>query len=216
MFGDKGRTRRQWLPLLALAACAWVALACGAALSQGLPDTPPAPAAASVPGTPGHLDDGEFAFDYPADWAVIAGSDHGAEGVAYVIAVLGEGSWQESCRHGSSATMTWMQCGTDAVSVPPGGFVVKIFRWYGGPYVPCRGDTRANATAGPNAVRQRVDGDLHSWEIRFPGNEFGQPNNVFVEVRTADSRRVQEAFALVGSFRFLRAGSGGECATAGG
>ena len=174
----------------------------GSVGSQGSP-SPAETAGATLPGTPGHYIDGGLSFDYPPEWPVISGTDNGAEGVMYVVAVVGNGSWSENCQSGSQGSSSWwMNCGADIVTVPSGGIVVKVYRWGGGPAVPCRGDTQANATFGPNAVRQTVNGDVTSWEIRAPGNEFGQPNNIFVEAHTSDAKQLARAQALVTSFRF--------------
>lgn len=164
--------------------------------------SPAQTAGATLPGTPGHYSDGGLSFDYPPEWPVISGTDNGAEGVMYVLAVVGNGSWSENCPSGSQGSSSWMNCGADIVTVPSGGIVVKVYRWWGGPAVPCQGDTQANATFGPNAVRQTVNGDVTSWEIRAPGNEFGQPNNIFVEAHTSDAKQLARAQALVTSFRF--------------
>jgi len=174
---------------------------------------PPSPGP-SLPGTPGHFDDGQESFDYPTDWSVLAGSDHGATGVMDVLAVLGNGSWHESCQRGAEGTSSWMNCSTDAVDVPSGGVVVKIYLWYGGPYVPCRGDTQANATFGNLAVRKTVDATVTTWEIRVPGNEFGQNGNIFVEVDTSSPSQLARAEALVASFRWAPGESNvGGCAS---
>ena len=98
--------------------------------------------------------------------------------------------------------MSWMNCDADIVEVPPGGVVVKVYRWYGGPFVPCRGDTQANATLGQYAVRKTVEGNVTSWEIRPPGNEFGQPNNIFVEAHTSDPNQLARAEGVVRSLHF--------------
>lgn len=215
---DKGgevSARRPLWPVWITAAVVVVAIAVVAVailprLSPASPTSAPT-AAPSLPGAPGHFADGQFAFDYPTDWGVISGNDHGATGVLDVIAVLGNGTWQESCRHGADGTMSWMSCGTDAVGVPPGGIVVRIYLWYGGPVVPCRGDTQANATLGTTAVRETVDRSTTSWEIRAPGNEFGQPNNVFVEAHTSDSTELARAEDLVTGFRWLDSSYNGGC-----
>jgi hypothetical protein len=202
------RTRRfgTHLPLGLVAALAIVVIAASALVAwprqtPGGPTASPS-AVATLPGTPGHYIDAGLSFDYPPDWPVISGTDNGAEGVMYVLAVVGNGSWSESCQSGSQGSSSWMNCGADIVTVPSGGIVVKVYRWYGGPAVPCRGDTQANATFGPNAVRETVNGDVTSWEIRAPGNEFGQPNNIFVEAHTSDAKQLARAQALVTSFRF--------------
>jgi hypothetical protein len=213
--GDEVPARQRLLPVWIAAAVLVVAITVVAVailprIGAASPTTAPTPAP-SLPGAPGHFADGQFAFDYPTDWGVISGNDHGATGVLDVIAVLGNGTWQESCRHGADGTMSWMSCGTDAVGVPPGGIVVRIYLWYGGPAVPCRGDTQANATLGTTAVRATVDRSTTSWEIRAPGNEFGQPNNVFVEAHTSDPTELARAEDLATSFRWLDSSYSGGC-----
>jgi len=107
-----------------------------------------------------------------------------------------------------------MQCTNETVTVPSGGVVVKVYLWYGAPAVACRGDTEANATFGLNAVRQTAKGDAISWEIRAPGNEFGQTNNIFVEAHTSDAKQLARAQATVTSFLFEPAHDGyPACAT---
>ena len=212
----RGAIVRRWLPI-GMAAALLLVLAAGMALvlwptvSPGVGVASPS-AWASIPGTPGHFDNGAVSFDYPTDWRVIAGDDHGATGVLDVFAVLGTGSWQENCQHGSEGTMSWMNCGADVVDVPPGGVVVKVYRWWGGPAPVCRGDTQANATFGTLAVRKIVDGTTTSYEIRLPGNEFGQQsNNVFVEVHTSNPAELARAEALVASFRWIDTSVAGAC-----
>jgi hypothetical protein len=163
----------------------------------------------SLPGTPGHFDDGQESFDYPTDWPTIA-AGFSSGGVEYVLAVLGDGTWREGCVYGENS----ISCGADTFDVPPGGILVKVYRWYGGPMVPCRGDTQANATFGDLAVRKTVDGTATTWEIRVPGNEFGQPNNIFVEVHTSDPSQLARAEALVASFRWLDSSGSVNCSPA--
>ena len=67
--------------------------------------------ASTLPGTPGHFDNGALSFDYPTDWAVIAGTDNGAEGVMDVLAVLGTGSWSENCQFAGDSEHSSMNCG---------------------------------------------------------------------------------------------------------
>ena len=90
-------------------------------------------------------------------------------------------------------------------------FCDSTYIWYGGPAVPCRGDTQANATLGTTAVRETVDRTTTSWEIRAPGNEFGQPNDVFVEAHTSDPTELARAMDLVKSFRWLDPSYNGGC-----
>ncbi len=107
-----------------------VAVVAGCAGQATSPSGPPP----SLPGTAGHFDNGEFSFDYPADWPVIA-ADRESGGVEYVFAVIGDGTWQDGCLQ----TGNTLSCGADKLDVPAGGIVVKIYRWWGGPMVPCRG-----------------------------------------------------------------------------
>jgi hypothetical protein len=64
------------------------------------------------------------------------------------------------------------------------------------------GSTVANATLGQYAVRKTVEGNVTSWEMRPPGNEFGQPNNIFVEAHMSDPNQLARAEGLVRSVRF--------------
>ena len=173
------------------------------------PSAGPPSAGPSLPGTPGHFDNSEFAFDYPTDWPTIAGG-FSSDGVEYVLAVLGDGKWREGCVYGENS----VSCGLDVFDVPPGGILVKVYRWWGGPAVPCRGDTQANATMGDLAVRKTVDGSVTKWEIRVPGNEFGQPNNIFVEVHTSNPSQLARAEDLVASFRWLDSSGSFNCSPA--
>lgn len=157
---------------------------------------------ATLPGTPGHFDDGQVSFDYPTDWQVLGGGQTDSSHVEYVFAVLGNGTWRENCQSGTDGSMSWMNCGADNVEVPPGGIVVKVYRWWGGPAPQCRGDTQANATLGQYAVRKTVAGNVTTWEIRPPGNEFQQPNNIFVEAHTSDPNQLANAEGVVRSLHF--------------
>jgi hypothetical protein len=197
----KSVARAMGWPLLPVLSA--VVMACAGSGVTNLPSP-----AATFPGTPGHFDDGQESFDYPADWPVIAhGQDSG--GVMYVLAVLGQGSWHDGCVR----TENGMSCGADTFDVAPGGVVVKVYRWWGGPAVACRGDSQANATLGVNPVRVRREGNMTSWELRPPGNEFGQSNNIFVEVHTSTPSRLAQAEGLVASFRFTPGGYAGNCDT---
>jgi hypothetical protein len=65
----------------------------GAALfAWGCGVTPSPTPVPSIPGTVGHFDDGQEAFDYPLDWNVLAGGQPSAGGIEYIIAVLGDGT----------------------------------------------------------------------------------------------------------------------------
>lgn len=189
----------------------------GCAGGVGSASGAPAPAslgpAASLPGTLGHFDDGDVSFDYPTDWHVIAGVHTPAIPVIYVLAVLGDGTWIENCT--TSADGMQRECGPDIVSFPPGGIVVKVYRYWGGAAPVCRGDFQANATVGSMAVRKTVTGSTTSWELRPPGNEFQQPNNIFIEAHTDDPGQLARAEAIVASFRFEGSDYAGFCPTPG-
>lgn len=185
--------------------------------SSSAPATPaPASPAATMPGTPGHYDNGEFSFDYPADWPIV---DVGpprpyADTTKLIYGVLGTGTWDSGCTGGegmpslgpgeyaASPVVGWMSCTGEKFDVAPGGILVEIYRWYGGPVVFCNGDQQANATFGELAVRETDNGSVVSWEIRDPGNEFGKPNNIFIQVHTSDPGHLAQAKAMIGSFRW--------------
>jgi hypothetical protein len=178
-------------------AVALMAGACGAGSPASTGPSGPTGPSPSLPGTPGHFDNGEFSFDYPTDWPIIA-SGFSSDKVEYVFMVVGDGTWKDGCVYTSNSSA----CGPDTFDVPPGRIVVKIYRWWGGPVVMCQGDTQANATFGTLAVRVRVKGAWATWEIRVPGNEFGQNNNIFIEAHTADAVAMARAVALISSFRW--------------
>jgi hypothetical protein len=158
----------------------------------------PSGAAPHLPGTPGHYDDGEVAFDYPAGWPVDAGSYENG-GVMKVLAVFGDGTWRAGCLPVSTGELP--NCGPDGFQVTGAQMIVRVYRWWGAPAVPCRGDVQANATFGSNAVRTVSQGSTSSWEIRLPGNEFGQPNNIFVEAHTTSAAQFAAVESLVASVR---------------
>ncbi len=192
-----------------IAAC--VATGCGGPAPTATAPAPSASTAAAataaptLPGTPGHFDNGEFSFDYPADWPVrSAGYDFQVE---YVLAVLGDATWTgEGCRKGAAGSCS------DSIVAAPGQVLVKVYRWWGGPFVPCSGENKANETFGSLAVR-RLPGPPITWEIRIPGNEFGQNNNIFVSVTTDDPAQLARAEALTASFRWLNPSIAGTCDT---
>jgi len=162
-----------------------------------MPVPTPVPA---LPGTPGHYDDGEMSFDYPTDWPALAARVPESCGVIYVLVVLGTGSWSPGADQPESNGA--ILCGIDSVTVPAGGVVVRVYWRGGGPAPVCEGNTQANATVGPNAVRKSVDGSVTSWEIRLPGGEFGMPNDPVFEAHTSDPVLLAKAEAMVASFRW--------------
>jgi hypothetical protein len=193
---------------------------CTASLTSTTPSSQASSAqsspAPSLPGTPGHYDNGEFSFDYPAQWPVVDVGDPTpyADTTRYIYAVLGMGTWDSGCSGGEglpslgpgdsvlTPVVGWMVCAGERLRVAAGGILVEVYRWYGGPLPECNGDQQANAPFGDLAVRQTDHPTYTSWEIRHPGNEFAKPNNIFVEVRTSDPRHLAQAKAVVASFRW--------------
>jgi hypothetical protein len=168
----------------------------------------PAP---SLPGTPGHFDNGDFSFDYPASWRALSGPYD--EGFANEVdVVLGTGVWRTGCTqttypdgHGGGS------CTGDAFDVSGGRVVVKVWRRVGGPADECRADVSANATLGPNAVLRTGSDSAPVWEIREPGGQFGWGYNVFIEAHTDGASGVAAAEAVVASFRWAAGRTNGGC-----
>lgn len=181
-----------------LAALALV-LTLAATSCDGAAPTPPPP---TLPGTAGHFDNGTIAFDYPTDWPILRSGMSSANGVFYILAVLGTGTWHENCVKQETGSSWSLACSGDVVEVPPGGVVVKVYWRGGGPAPMCNGQTRANATVGPNAVLQTIDGSVTTWELRTPDGEFGWPNNPTFEAHTSDPAQLAKAEAMVASFRW--------------
>jgi hypothetical protein len=154
----------------------------------------------SLPGTPGHYDNGEMSFDYPADWPVLAAQVPESCGVIYVLMVLGTGSWSQGTSQPESNGA--VRCDIDSVFVPADAVVVRVYWRAGGPAPMCWGNTQANATVGPNAVQKTVDGSVTSWEIRLPGGEFTMPDNPIFKVYTSDPAQLAKAEAMVASFHW--------------
>ena len=165
----------------------------------------------SIPGTPGHFDNGDFSFDYPSTWRVLSGV-YDETIVNEVDAVLGTGGWRSGCfqtmypdGHGSES------CTGDSYDVSGGRIVVKIWRQVGGPVNLCGPAASANATFGPNAVLKTASTSETTWEIREPGGQFGWGYNVFVEAHTSDAAGLAAAEALVASFRWAPGRTNGGC-----
>jgi hypothetical protein len=158
--------------------------------------------ASALPGTPGHFLNDTFSFDYPVTWRTISGGFF-----AYplqVDGVIGTGDWRNGCWKSASG----VGCGPDTVDVSGGRIVIRIWRRVAGPVQICTGNTKSNATFGPNAVLETQQDGLESWEIRRSDQEFGWAYNVMVDVYADGPARLAEAQALVASFRWADAGSG--------
>jgi hypothetical protein len=163
--------------------------------------------ASTLPGTPGHFDNGQFSFDYPANWRTISGQQN--EGYALSLyAVLGTGDWKNGCYFTSGGG----GCTGDTVDVSGGRIVVKLFERVGGPVNECGAGIAANATLGPNAVSKLTDGSATTWEIRQPGADFRWVDNVFVQVWASGPQQVAQAEALVAGFHWTDSASrAGNC-----
>jgi hypothetical protein len=165
----------------------------------------------SLPGTPGHFDNGDFSFDYPAGWQTLAGTY--LEGMANEVdAVLGTGGWQTGCR--------WTEypdgrgggsCTGDAFEVSGGRVVVKVWRRVGGPADLCGAGAGANATLGPNPVLQTGSDSAAVWEIREPGGQFGWAYNVFIEAHFDSATGLAVGEKVVASFRWSASRTHGGC-----
>jgi len=209
MFGREAFLRRAGLVAFAVL-MTLTGARCGSA-SPTAPIIGPGVRLSSLPGTPGHFDNGEFSFDYPADWPVLAEGVSSPNRVEFIVAVLGTGTWSENCQSGTDSQGDWMTCGPDNFDVPPGGVVVKLSWQSGGPAPWCASPApTANSSAGPNAVIESVNGDVTTWEFAQPGTQFFWPNNPIFEVHTADAAQLAKAEAMVASFRWEKtAGSWG-------
>jgi hypothetical protein len=187
---------------VAVAALLVLAAACAGG-SASVSASPTAQSAPSLPGAPGHFDNGDFTFDYPASWRTLSGL-YDETIVNEVDAVLGTGDWRTGCfeteypdGHGS------ISCTGDTFVVTGGRVVVKVWRRVGGPVDTCGGDVGANATLGENAVLRTGSDSDSVWEIRNPGQHFGWANNVIVEAHTSSAAGLAQAEALVASLRWI-------------
>lgn len=171
---------------------------------------PAASASASPTSWPGHFDNGTFSFDYPTSWRTISGLYYETM-MNKVDVVLGTGDWQTGCHSWSSGDYGGEDCVGDLVDVSGGRILVKVYQRDGGPMDLCHGDTIANETLGPNAVQKTGDGSVITWEIRLPGDEFGQEGNVFIEGHTDNAAGIASAEALVASFRWAPSVPEGGC-----
>jgi hypothetical protein len=200
------------LPRRAIVAVVMAALIAGACTTAS-PGTSSAPAqpAASLPGRPGHFDNGDFSFDYPATWRPLAGIYY--EGMANEVdVVLGTGVWRTGCTQTEYPDgQGGGSCTGDALDVSGGRIVVKVWRRVGGPMDACRADVTANATLGPNAVLRTGSDSAPVWEIREPGGQFGWGYNVFIEAHTDGASGVAAAEAVVASFRWAAGRTNGSC-----
>jgi hypothetical protein len=187
------------LCLLAVAACGF-----GGSIDPGNP-------LPTLPGTPGHFDNGDFSFEYPAGWDILAGQY--PEGMAVQVdAVLGTGSWQTGCRTTAYPSGGGGgSCTGDAFDVSGGRVVVKVWRRVGGPVDICGAAASANATIGTNAVMRSGPDSAAVWEIREPGGQFGWGDNVFIEGHPDGAAGLTAAERIVASFRWSASRTNGGC-----
>jgi hypothetical protein len=165
--------------------------------SSDLTAPPPTPVP-SLPGTPGHFDNGEFAFDYPTDWRVLRSPDP-----FDVVAVLGIGSWRQDCRTETTSLLMSTVCGPYIFDVSDGGIVVIVSRRAGAPGPWCQSpEPTANASAGGNLVLETVDGRMTRWEVARPGKPFSWPENLPFEAHTSSALQLARATAMVASVRW--------------
>jgi hypothetical protein len=143
------------------------------------------------------FDNGDFAYEFPSSWNTLSSGFQ--FGSVRVYSVLGTGEWHTGCFISSAGA----GCNPDKVDVSEGRVVVTIYSRVDGPGQSCGIGEQANATIGPNAVIQTTSGATTTWEIRRPGQEFGWMNNVFVDVTAGSSNGIEEAVALVSSFRWM-------------
>jgi hypothetical protein len=198
MFGHAGIGRAAAAAVVALLALSTAA--CGGSVAS--PTAPPTPSP-TLPGTPGHFDDGEFSFDYPTEWPVLTVYQGLPNPTFFVVAVFGNGTWSENCQRGTNSQGDWMTCGADVITVPSGGVVVKVYWRAGGPAPICWSpEATPNATVGSSAVLKTVDGDVTTWEFRWPDGQFFWPNNPTFEVHTSDAAQLVKAEAMVASFKW--------------
>jgi hypothetical protein len=185
------------------AVLAATALVAGVAACDGVEATPTGLATAipTLPGTSGHFDNGEFSFDYPADWHALGGTVEESCYVIHVAAVIGVGAWELATNR--PEPNGGVLCGLDSVTVPPGGIVVRIFWRSGGPAPMCQSPApTANATLGQVEALKTAEGGITTWEFRWPDGQFFWPNNPTFEVHTSDPAQLAKAEAMVASFKW--------------
>ena len=164
----------------------------------------------SLPGTPGHFDNGEFSFDYPMDWPVLAYRVPESCGVIYLLAAFGTGGWELGTNQPQANG--GVLCGLDSVTVPSGGIVVRIYWRGGGPAPMCESPApTANETFGSAEALKMVNGDVTTWEFRWPDGQFFWSDDPIFEVHTSDAAQLAKAEAMVASFRW-----GAQAPTSGG
>ncbi len=173
--------------------------------------SPSAQSGPSLSGTPGHFDNADFTFDYPAGWRILS-SLYDETIVNEVDAVMGTGEWRTGCfetRYPDGGGV--ISCTGDVFTVTGGRIVVKVWRRVGGPVDVCGLDVGANATLGENAVLRTGSDSDATWEIRKPGQQFGWAGNVFVEEHSDTAAGVAHGEALVASFRWVPGRPPGAC-----
>lgn len=134
-----------------------------------------------------HYDNGQFSFDYPAEWHDLSGRPDEI--------VLGTGHW---CPGSPTSG-----CSEETIDISGGTVVLRV--WQNSDTAP--GYCSSPQPTGPT-VEKHTEDSLHAtqpttrWEIRQPGYEFGAGGNVWVEAVTANPTELTSAQALVDSFRW--------------
>lgn len=185
------RRRATWRLGLGVVLAGLVVIAAGAVAYPRLIAGPASSQAAN--GSTQHFEANSEAFDYPSNWHLIAQVSQGNL-MEYVLAVVGTGSWHQTC--GATG------CSPDTFDVSGSQIVVKVYQTHQiGPVTTCEGSD-ADATFGTVAVRQTGTATDQIWEIRRPSSEFGAVNNLWVEARTDDPAEMARAEALVATIHW--------------
>jgi hypothetical protein len=173
----------------------------GASLLLRTSSNPPAgspQASATSSGTGVSVFEGpEYSFAYPSNWRTIS-SGLDETNVNRVDVVLGTGSWTSGCQ----TTANGESCGPDAAVVSGDQIVVKVWRQVDGPQWVCTSSEPADATLGSNAVLETVENAGGRWQLRRPGNEFGEQKNVIVDAWFASPEGRVLAEQLIASLRW--------------
>ena len=178
--------------LLSVNSCGSPARSGGAAAS-----TPPGSPAPTLPGSPGHFDNGSYSFDYPTSWHVLLYFDTAMS--------IGTGTLCGDCDQAAAL----------ARDIAAGKVEVRTFEWGGLRYPPglCSSPgALSEPTVGNDSITKAgpsPDGDGYpttTWEIRRPGLEEWMAGTIVITVTTKNPTELARTEALVASFRWSAAG----------